>query len=191
MFYLIMGILIFIGTHSISIFNEQWRNQTVEKLGTPKWKSLYSLFSLVGFALICWGYGLARQDPIVLYQPLGLTRYLALLLMFFVFPLILAANFPGRIKTMTRHPLLAATKIWAFSHLLTNGTIADVILFGSLLAWAILNRISLKKRYQPTVISTPEKAHNDIIALGAGTGIYVLFLFWGHTALFSVSVIPF
>ncbi len=189
MLYLVTGILIFVGTHSISIFNEEWRNRTADKLSTPIWKGIYSVFSLIGFALICWGYGLARQDPIVLYQPLDLTRYLALLLMFFVFPLILAANFPGRIKTLTKHPLLAATKIWALSHLLTNGTIADVILFSSLLVWAILNRISLKKRNQTAMISPPEKPYNDLIVIGAGTGIYAVFVFWGHTALFSVPVI--
>jgi len=189
MFYLIMGILMFVGTHSISIFNEGWRNRTAENLGAPTWKGLYSIFSLIGFALICWGYGLARQDPMVLYQPLGLTRYLSLLLMFFVFPLILAANFPGRIKTLTKHPLLAATKIWALSHLLTNGTIADVVLFGSLLVWAILCRISLKKRDKTATISAPEKPYNDLIVVVAGTGIYVVFVFWGHAALFSVPVI--
>ena len=145
MLYLILGILIFFAAHSISILSEGWRNRMVGKLGVLPWKGLYAIVSLIGLILICWGYGLTRENPMILFEPTNFSRYLTIILMLFVFPLVLAANFPGRIKSISKHPLLAATKIWAFAHLFTNGTLADSLLFGSFLVWAIMNSISMKK----------------------------------------------
>ena len=188
MLYLFLGILIFFAAHSLSILSEGWRNHMAEKLGVLPWKGLYSVVSIIGFVLICWGYGLARQNPIILFEPPDFARYLALILMLFVFPLFLATNFPGRIKSIVKHPLLAATKIWAFAHLLTNGTLADVLLFGSFLIWAVVDRISMKKRNQRPLLNAPENAYNDFIVVVGGTTIYLIFVFWAHSALISVPI---
>jgi uncharacterized membrane protein len=103
-----------------------------------------------------------------------------------VFPLILAAYLPGRIKTTMKHPMLAAVKFWALAHLLANGTLADVLLFGGFLAWAVVDRISLKRRTQVIATAPPGK-FNDAIAIVAGLILYAFFIGWAHVRLFGVS----
>lgn len=125
---LIIGLVLFFGVHSISIVNDAWRNRTQEKLGEWVWKGIYALIALAGLLLIIRGYGLARLDPLVLYSPPQWLHYVALLLLVPVFPLLLATYLPGRIRTATRHPMLAATKLWAAAHLLVNGTLAKAAL---------------------------------------------------------------
>jgi uncharacterized membrane protein len=125
----------------------------------------------------------------VLYVPPVWLRHVALLLLIFVFPLLFAAYLPGRIKTATKHPLLAATKIWAFAHLLANGTLADVILFGSFLVWAVADRISMTHREQRPIPQAPPSKANDAIAIVLGLGVYVAFVLWLHSWLFGVSPI--
>ncbi|MFT4564070.1 MAG: putative membrane protein [Gammaproteobacteria bacterium] len=188
MMMLIAGLLLFFAPHCISIFNEQWRDQLAAKIGSGPWKGLYSIVSLAGFALICIGYGMARQDPIVLYTAPTWMRHVMMLLMLLVFPLFLATNLPGKIKAKAKHPLLAATKIWAFAHLLVNGTLADVLLFGSFLAWAVLDRISMKKRIQRPIAGAPTTKYNDYAAVVVGLIIYAVFIMWGHRALIGVPV---
>ncbi|MGR8947939.1 MAG: NnrU family protein [Gammaproteobacteria bacterium] len=185
---LVLGIVIFIGMHSISIVNEGLRNRLCAKLGEGAWKGLYSVIAIVGFVLLIYGYGEARQNPIVLYKSPEWLLYVNYLLMLFVFPLFLAANLPGKIKAMTKHPLLAATKIWAFAHLLVNGTLADVILFGSFLAWAVMDRISMKHRTQRPIMAMPVSALNDVICIIVGLGIYAGFFFWLHAKWIGVSL---
>src|ERR1700688_706034 len=143
---LIVGLVLFLGVHSVAIVAPTLRARTIQALGEGAWKGLYALVSLVGFVLICYGFGLARQAPVILYSPPTWLRYVALILMVPVFPLLVAAYLPGRIKTAAKHPMLAAVKFWALAHLLANGTLADVVLFGGFLAWAVIDRISLKKR---------------------------------------------
>jgi len=184
---LILGLVIFIGVHSVGILAPAWRDRTAARLGTVPWQGLYSLASLAGFLLIVWGYGLARQDPVALYAPPVWTRHLALLLMVPVFPLLLAAYLPGRIQATVKHPMLAAVKLWALAHLLANGNLADVILFGAFLAWAVADRISLKRRTPPPVPGAPAGKANDWIALVAGLGLYGAFLGGLHTWLIGVS----
>jgi uncharacterized membrane protein len=116
MIFLLLGLVLFLGAHSISIANEPWRNRMVARLGENPWKGIYAVVSLVGFALIIWGYGLARQNPVVLYVPPSWFSHIAMVLMVFVFPLLLAAYLPGKIKSATKHPMLLATKIWALAH---------------------------------------------------------------------------
>src|SRR5438045_2594814 len=113
---LIVGLVLFLGIHSVSIAAPAWRDGMAARLGEKPWKGLYALVSIAGFVLLVYGYGLARQQPVVLYTPPTWTRHLTLLLMVPVFPLLLAAYLPGRIKAATKHPMLAATKLWAFSH---------------------------------------------------------------------------
>jgi uncharacterized membrane protein len=184
---LLAGLLIFLGVHSASIVSPSWRDRMAARLGEPVWQGLYGLVALAGLALVVWGYGLARETPIVLYTPPVALRHVALLLMVVVFPLLLAAYLPGRIQTATRHPMLLATKVWALAHLLANGTLADVVLFGAFLAWAVADRISLKRRTPRPVPGAPPGKLNDLVAILGGLGLYVAFLLWLHPLLFGVS----
>jgi uncharacterized membrane protein len=186
---LILGLILFLGIHSVSIINSRWRTDFTARFGEISWKVLYGLIALVGFYLIVRGYGLARLSPIVLYQPPTWMRHINLLLMLPVFTLLLAAYLPGRIQTATKHPMLLAVKLWATAHLLANGTLADVVLFGGFLAWAVADRISLKRRVAPAVPGAPPSLINDAIAIIGGIGLYLLFMFWLHRALIGVPPI--
>jgi len=190
MLKLVAGLVIFLGMHSISIFARGWREQMVARLGTFGWKAVYSIVSLVGFLLIVGGYGQARLDPVLLYQPPFWLRHVTALLMLPVFPLLFAAYLPGRIKAAVGHPMLTATKAWALAHLLSNGTVADVLLFGGFLAWAVLDRISAGKRPQPTPRSGPLPIRNDVIAVVGGLVVYVVFVKWAHLHLFGLPPMP-
>ena len=130
---------------------------------------------------------MARQAPLVLYSPPTWLRHVALLLMLPVFPLALAAYLPGRIRTATKHPLLAAVKFWALAHLLANGALADVVLFGGFLLWAVADRISLKHRPPPVLQTAAPGRWNDAIAVVLGLAIYVLVIGWAHVRLFGAS----
>ena len=185
---LILGLVLFLGVHSVAIVSPQFRARITQRLGEGAWKGLYSLISLVGSVLICHGFGLARQAPVVLYSPPTWLRHLALPIMLPVFPLLMAAYLPGRIKTAAKHPMLAAVKFWALAHLLANGSLADVLLFGGFLAWAVADRISVKRRPALRVVRTaPPRAWNDAVAVVLGLGVYVLFIGWAHARLFGVS----
>ena len=184
---LIIGLVIFLGIHSISIATPGLRVRAVASMGPNRWRGVYSLVSAAGFVLILYGFHLARQAPVVLYVPPAWTRYLAFLLMLPVFPLILAAYLPGRIKSAMKHPMLAAVKFWALAHLLSNGTLADVLLFGSFLMWAIFDRISFKRRPPQVIRTAPPGRFNDLIAVIAGLVLYVFFAMWAHMWLVGVS----
>ena len=186
---LIIGLVLFLGTHSISIVGSSWRDKVVTRIGFPSWQGIYSLIAITGFVLIIYGYGLARQDPTILYTPPTWLRHVSMLLLLFVFPLLLATYLPGRIQKATKHPMLAATKIWSLAHLLANGTLADVILFGSFLMWAVVDRISMKRRTPLPVPNVSSSRFNDIIAIVLGLGLYVAFVLWLHTELIGVSPI--
>jgi uncharacterized membrane protein len=185
---LIVGLVLFLGVHSVAIVAPALRARMIQRLGEGAWKGLYALVSLIGFVLICYGFGLARQAPVILYLPPTWLRHVALLLMLPVFPLVLAAYLPGRIKTAAKHPMLAGVKFWAFAHLLANGLLADVLLFGGFLAWAVVDRISLKRRSTPQALRTaPPGPWNDAIAVVLGLAIYALLIGWAHVRLFGVS----
>jgi uncharacterized membrane protein len=186
---LIIGLAVFLGIHSISIATPGLRAHAVASLGPNRWRGLYSLVSAVGFVLILYGFHLARQAPVVLYTPPVWMRHVTFLLMLPVFPLLLAAYLPGRIKTAMKHPLLAAVKFWALAHLLSNGFLADVLLFGAFLLWAICDRISLKRRPQQPIGMAPPGRFNDLIAVIAGLALYVFFILWAHVRLFGVSLL--
>lgn len=185
---LILGLVLFLGVHSVSIAAPAWRDAQLAKRGENVWKGLYSVVSLVGFVVLVYGYGLARQSGPVLYTPPDGLRHLALLLMLPVFPLLLAAYLPGRLRSATRHPMLLAVKLWAVAHLLANGTLADVLLFGSFGVWAVLDRIAVKRRAVPhaTPAAPPSRA-NDLIAIVGGLLVYVVFVLWVHRWLIGVS----
>jgi uncharacterized membrane protein len=184
---LILGLALFIGVHSLGILAPAWRDRRAAQLGELPWKGLFALVSLVGFVLIVWGYDLARQNPVAIYAPPLWTRHLALLLMVPVFPLLLATYLPGRIQAKVGHPMLTAVKLWALAHLLANGNLGDVVLFGTFLAWAVADRISLKRRIAPSVPGAPAGKANDWIALAGGLVLYVAFLGGVHAWLIGVS----
>lgn len=186
---LITGLVIFFGVHSASIFSEGWRDGMAQRLGEGPWKGLYSLGSALGVVLIVMGYGAARQDPMVLYSPPLWLRHFSMLLMAPVFVLFMAPYFPGRIQAVTKHPLLTATKLWAVAHLLANGTLADLLLFGGFLAWAVADRISMKHRQQRTLPGAPANRYNDMIAVVGGLGIYFAFVFGLHTWITGIPLL--
>lgn len=189
MLQLIIGLVLFLGVHSVSIVAHPWRDAMVARLGEWPWKGLYGIVALVGLVLIVRGYAEARFDPVVLYSPPAWTHHLSMLLMLAVFPALLAAYFPGRIQRMLKHPMLVAVKAWALAHLLVNGTLAALLLFGGFLAWAVADRISLKRRAQASPLQAPVTPANDIIVVVGGLALYAAFLFWLHASLFGVALI--
>jgi uncharacterized membrane protein len=177
MTYLILGLAIFLGIHGVSIVAPAARDRWVAALGANAWRGIYSLISIVGFVLLIYGYGLARQAPVMLYASPQWLRHVALLLMLPVFPLLFAAYLPGRIKTAMKHPMLVAVKAWALAHLL------------AFLVWAVVDRISLKRRVARVVPAAAPSRWNDAIAVVGGLAVYTLTLFWLHRVLIGVPVV--
>jgi uncharacterized membrane protein len=189
--YLIIGLVLFLGVHSVAIVASDWRDRTLARMGEGSWKGLYSVISIAGFVLLIWGYGVARQTPVVLYMPPVWTRHVAAVLMLPVFPLLLAAYLPGRIRAALKHPMLASVMLWAVAHLVANGTLADVLLFGSFLIWAVADRLSMKRRPVRTTRTAPPTGFNDLIAVIVGLALYAVFVLWLHARWFGVWPLPF
>jgi uncharacterized membrane protein len=187
---LVAGILIFFGIHSVSMLALDWRNRLAQRLGTGAWQGIYSVVSAVGLYLLISGYGAARHVAEVLYVPPTWLRYVAALLMLPAFTLALASVLPGRIQARARHPLIVATKLWAVAHLLTNGSVADLLLFGSFLLWAGAVRVSIKHRPARPPKTLPASRVNDAIAVLGGLGLYALFVLWLHVRWLGVSPLP-
>jgi uncharacterized membrane protein len=190
MVLLILGLVVFLGIHSVSIVAPRWRTRQLARFGEKPWKGIYSLASLIGLVLLIYGYGESRHAPVVLYTPPMALRHIALLVMLPVFPLFLATYFPGRISAAAKHPMLLSIKLWATAHLLANGTLGDVVLFAAFLAWAVADRISVKRRTadeQHDIPKAPPKPFNDAIAVVAGLAIYAAFLAGVHRWLIGVS----
>jgi len=183
----LVGLVLFLGIHSVAIVAPAWRDAQVAR-NERAWKGVYSVISIAGFALLIYGYGVARQSPVVLWTPPAGMRHLALLLMLPAFPLLLAAYLPGRIQRATKHPMLLAVTFWAAAHLLANGTLVDGILFGAFLVWAVLDYIAVQRRAQPRAIpGAPPSGLNDAIALVGGLAIYAAFLAGVHRWLVGVA----
>ncbi len=190
MIVLIVGLVVFLGVHSERIVAPGLRARTIAARGEGAWKGAYSLVALLGLVLIVWGYGLARQDPVPVYTPPVWLGHLSLVLMMPVFVLLVAAYVPGHIKATLKHPMLVAVKLWAVAHLLANGTLADILLFGSFLVWAVADRISVKRRAPAAsdyIIGSQPNWANDVIALVVGATLYVAFLVGLHEWLIGVS----
>lgn len=186
---LILGLLIFLGLHSLRIVAEPTRQRWLGRLGEQRFKGLYSLAALLGFALICWGYGLARQAPVVLWaSPRGLS-HLAAALTLPAFILLVAAYVPGNsIKARLGHPMLLGTKLWAAAHLLANNTLADVLLFGGFLAWSVLCfRAARRRDAVQGVVRPAGSAGKTVVVVIAGTVAWAAFAFWAHAALIGVA----
>ncbi len=187
---LVVGLLVFLGVHSLSIVSPGGRDRLAARVGERGWKGLYSVASIVGFVLLIWGYGQARAHPVVLYMPPPELRWVTAVLMLPVFPLLLAPYFPGRIRQALKHPMLVAVKLWALAHLLSNGMLADVVLFGAFLAWAVADRISFKRRVQRPLKTLPQSRMNDAIAIVLGLVLYFGFLHYLHLRWIGVSPLP-
>lgn len=188
MIILVIGLLLFLGLHSIRIFAEGFRARQLARMGEGRWKGLYTLVSLVGFGLIVWGYGQARMAPVVLWPTPVWTRHLAAPLTLVAFILLAAANVPANhLKEKLGHPMLAGTKVWALAHLLANGMLADAVLFGSFLVWAVLCFRSSRRRDRVNAVRYPRGTlRGDVITVVAGLVIWVVFAFWAHGWLMGV-----
>jgi uncharacterized membrane protein len=187
MLLLIAGLVLFLGIHSLSIVNEPLRDRLAQRLGVVGWQAIYAIIAIAGLILIIQGYAAARLEPVLLYAPPAWLRHASMLLLLPVFILLLAAYLPGRIRAATKHPMLLATKIWAFAHLLSNGMLHDVVLFGAFLAWAVVDRISMKRRVQRPLPGAKASKLNDAIAVVAGLILYVWFVKQGHVWLIGVA----
>lgn len=185
---LLLGLILFLGTHSIRIVADGWRAAQLARLGEQRWKGLYSLASAVGLGLLVWGYGLARAEPVVLWVPPPWTRHLAALLTLPAFVLIAAAYVPrNRLKAAVGHPMVAGVKVWAIAHLLSNGNLADALLFGGFLLWAVADFRSARRRDRTAGVRYPAgSAKRDGITLAAGLAAWALFAGFLHTWLIGV-----
>jgi len=186
---LILGLILFLGGHSISIVAPGVRESLVKRLGEWPYKGVYAVIAIIGFVLIIMGYGEARMDPVVLYNPPAWTSHITMLLMLFAFPVLVATYIPGRISATLKHPMLISVKAWALGHLLANGMLADVVLFGAFLAWAVADRISLKRRAPRAIPRMPATPVNDVIAIVLGIALYLAFVFWLHARWIGVPVV--
>ncbi len=185
---MVVGLLVFLGSHSVRIFAEDWRNARLAAMGEAKWKLAYSIVAIAGFVLIVVGYGQARLDPVPLFAPPVWTRHLAALLTIPAFVLLAAAYVKGtRIKAAVGHPMVAGVKIWAFAHLVANGTLADVVLFGAFLAWAVVDYLAARRRDRAagTVYAVGPVAR-DVVAVATGLVAWAAFAFWLHGPLIGV-----
>jgi uncharacterized membrane protein len=186
---LLAGLVLFLGAHSVRIVADPWRTSMIARIGHNPWRGLYSLVSLAGLALIVWGYGKARLDPVVVWSPPMWTHYATWVLVLPAFVLIAAGNMPGtRIRAKLGHPMVLGTKLWAFAHLLSNGTLADIVLFGAFLAWAIVDYSSARRRDREAGTAYPPGTPaRDATAIAIGTVAWFAFGFWLHGPLIGVG----
>ncbi|OFZ98070.1 MAG: protein NrnU [Betaproteobacteria bacterium RIFCSPLOWO2_02_FULL_62_17] len=186
---LILGLLVFLGVHSVRIFAADWRARQIVNLGAGPWKGLYTLASLVGFAMIVWGYGMARAQPVEIWSPPVWTRPVAGLLTIVAFILITAAYVPrNAIKSKLHHPMILGVKVWALAHLLANGTLAGGLLFGAFLAWAVLDfrAARLRDRSAGTIYAAGTVG-GTVVAIAASLVVWAVFAYWLHPRWIGVS----
>ena len=185
---LVLGLVVMLGVHSVKAVTPDWRELAISRFGEGLYKGLYSLVSLVGLALIVWGFARAWQAPVFVYTPPTWGRHLAMALMIPALILSFASVVPpGGIKRFVRHPLLLATMLWALAHLLANGDLAGVMLFGAFLAWAVFDRVM-----QPEAHAAEEEGGFgkwDLVAVIAGIALYIVLIAGLHYWLFGVSPI--
>ena len=186
---LLLGLALFLGVHSTRIVADGWRSATIARVGEKPWKGIYSLLSIAGFVLLVIGYGAARQSPVVLFVPPVWTRHLAALLTIPAFVLLAAAYVPGNaIKRAVGHPMLAGVKVWALAHLLANGTLADLLLFGTFLAWAVLGFIAARRRDRAAGTTYPAgPGSRTAITVAVGLVAWAVFAFALHRPLIGVA----
>jgi len=177
----ILGLIVFLGAHSFVTMRDQ-RAALVAKLGLWPYRGLFSLVSIVGLVLLGYGFALYRASgPIAVWYPPAWTRHIVVTLMWPASIMVVAAYIPGNIKRVLKHPMLVGVKTWAFAHLCANGDLGGMILFGAVLAWAVYDRITLKRRSDPGAPAIPMGGgKNDIIAIVIGTILYLALGFVFH-----------
>ena len=185
---LLIGLAIFLGVHSTRIVADGWRSAQIARIGPGPWKLGYAVLSLIGFFLLLWGYGIARQTPVVLWAPPVAMRHVAGLLTLIAFVLLAATYVPRNgIRARLHHPMVLSVKLWAFAHLLANGTLADVLLFGSFLVWAVLSFRAARQRDRATGARYPAGSLAGTLAtVAVGCVAWVAFAFWLHAWLIGV-----
>ncbi len=191
---LLLGLAIFLGGHAFAMARGP-RHTFIERIGEGRYKALFSIVSFIGLILIIVGFGRYRAAGYIpVWDPPVWTRHLALLLLWPAFVMLFAAYLPGRIKRALKHPMLAAVKVWALAHLLANGDLGSMLLFGLFLAWAVAARIAAKRRDEAVPhgapMAEPAGGRNDLLAVGLGTAVYLAFVFWLHPLLIGVPVLP-
>ena len=188
---LIAGLLLFIGTHSTRIFADDWRSTMIARLGEKPWKGLISVVSLAGFVLMILGYDAARSAPVPIYAPPTWLRHLSVLLMVFASILLVATYVPRNwLKAKMGHPMVLSVKTWAFAHLLANGTLADLLLFGSFVIWAVLDFRVSRRRDRANGTVYPEGAvGNTLVTVVLGVVVWAVFAFWLHARWVGVAPI--
>ncbi len=191
MTFLVLGLLLFLGSHSLRMLAPDWRGAQVARLGENGWKGALSLAAAIGLGLTIWGFGIARAEPVFLWQPPLWTRHAAALLTLPAFVLIVAAYLPGsRLKAVLGHPMLAGTVLWAGAHLLANGRLHDLILFGAFLAWAAVDFGSARRRDRDAgVVYPPGSLGRD--GLAALVGVVAWAAFAGVLHGWLIGVRPF
>jgi len=185
---LILGLVLFLGPHSIRIFAEGLRTQLRTRLGAGGYKGLYSLVSLAGLVLIVMGYGDTRTAPVDLWMPPRGMAHATSLLTLLSFVLLAAAQVPGNhIKAAVGHPMVIGVKVWAFAHLLSNGRLADVVLFGTFLVWAVLDFRAARRRDRVEgIVRAPGSGAKTGITVVAGLVAWAAFAFYLHAVLIGV-----
>ncbi len=190
MIVMLLGLAIFFAAHCFTMARAR-RAEAIARLGEGGYKGLYTLVSLAGLVLIVWGYGLYRSGGYIpVWNPPAFTRHIALLLMWPAMILLVAANAPGEIKRRVKNPMLLAFKIWAFAHLLANGDLGSIILFGAFLAYGVVDLIAVKKRAEAVAVTASSGwGRGDLIAIVGGTVFYAVFAFALHPVLIGVPVL--
>ena len=189
MLVLVLGLILFIGIHSVRIVADNWRTQFIAKNGPKRWKGIHSLFAIVGFVLIIWGFGLARQHPVVLYVPPTWLSRLNALFMLISLIFFAAARVPNNhIKARFGHPQTLAVKIWAFGHLLAVGMLHDVVLFLPFLIWSIaLYAVSRRRDRLEGKVYPAGTIKGDVLIVVIGVVVWALFAYWLHSLLIGVK----
>jgi uncharacterized membrane protein len=185
---LILGLVLFLGVHSVRIVADGWRTATIGRIGALPWTAVYTLLSVAGLVLIVWGFGLARQQPVQLWMPPRGMRHLASLLTLIAFILLAAAYVPrNAIKARLHHPMVLGVKVWALAHLLANGNVAHVVLFGAFLLWAVLSFRAARARDRAAgtvyLAGTPA---GTAITVVVGAVAWAVFAFWAHGYLIGI-----
>ena len=189
---LLLGLVLFLGIHSLQSVAPQVRQNAIDRLGALGFKGLYTAFSLLGLVLLVQGYGQTRLEPVVVWTPVHGMQHATLLLMWLAMVLLVATYVPGNhLKAKLRHPMTLSVKVWALGHLLSNGNLADVLLFGGFLVWSVLVFRAARQRDRMQMRSAPEgRLMSTLLTVLLGTGLWAVFAM-GGLHLWLVGVAPF
>ena len=186
---LLSGLVVFLGMHSVRIFAENWRGHMREMVGENAFKAAYSVVSLIGFGLVVWGFGIAREQPVLLWSPPVGMRHAASLLTLLSFVLLAAAYVPGNVfKARMGHPMVLAVKVWALAHLLANGMHAHVVLFGSFLIWSVLCFRAARQRDRASGVVYPvATSRGTAVTVAVGVVAWAVFAWVLHGWLIGIK----